>query len=70
MVPCAFAGLDFAEFLRGMSHMDTLTRGEDFYKNPAFVIASLIQTLTNRLGPKNMIVFLSSYFSFFPVDLS
>lgn len=39
MVPCAFAALDFAAFLKGMSEMDENTRLSDPKHNLAFILA-------------------------------
>jgi glucose-6-phosphate isomerase len=56
MVPCAFAGLDFAEFLKGQQHMDQLCRNEDAKKNPAMLCAIGMDWYTKTQGRKNMIV--------------
>lgn len=56
MVPAAVAGLDFAEFLRGQSHMDSLTRREDWRQNPAALITMAIYQLLQTHGPRNMIL--------------
>ncbi len=55
MVPAAFAGLDFAEFLRGQSWMDGLTRRTHPRRNPAMLLALLINDLIQREGHKNQI---------------
>ena len=55
MVPCAFAGLDFAQFITGMSDMDEATRRTE--NNPAFHIAAMIDNLLQTSSvPKNMII--------------
>jgi glucose-6-phosphate isomerase len=56
MVPAAFAQIDFAEFLRGQSHMDEMTRKHTLRENPAMLIASLVDRMTKDLGKKNMII--------------
>ena len=56
MVPCAFARLDFDQFLRGQSHMDDLNRRKDAFQNPALLISVAIDNLTKEQGRKNMIV--------------
>ncbi|GKT27650.1 glucose-6-phosphate isomerase, putative [Aduncisulcus paluster] len=56
MVPCAFAGLDFSAFVKGQSHMDSLTRREDALSNPALLMAVAIHHSTITVGHKNMIV--------------
>jgi len=60
MVPAAFAKIDFAEFLRGQSYMDELTRQFDTLdkqlKNPALVTAVLMDHYQKRHGRKNLIV--------------
>lgn len=57
MVPCAFAGLDYSNFIRGMSHMDELTRCEDYKKNPAMLIATAIDLLYRKHNStRNMIL--------------
>ncbi|KAL0232409.1 hypothetical protein PCE1_002750 [Barthelona sp. PCE] len=56
MVPAAFAQIDFSDFLRGQSHMDVLTRNPQSKENPAMLIATLIDRLTQTQGNKNMIV--------------
>lgn len=40
MVPCAFAGLDFEQFVTGMADMDEATRRPE--NNPAIMIATII----------------------------
>lgn len=55
MVPCAFAAIDFAAFLKGMSAMDKATRRAE--ANPALHIACLVDSLLQRASvPKNMII--------------
>jgi len=55
MVPCAFAGLDFAGFVRGQSQMDCATRRSE--NNPALFIAALIDAyLKKASAPRNMII--------------
>lgn len=56
MVPAAFAGIDFAAFLKGQCHMDKLTREKEYTKNPAMMAAILIDFLNKVHGRKNMIV--------------
>jgi len=56
MVPCAFAGLNFDEFLKGQGHMDELCRHEDVSLNPAMLIAIGMDHLNKNVGKKNMIV--------------
>lgn len=56
MVPAAFAGIDFAAFLRGQAHMDALTRKPDPAENPAMILALVINDLIRREGHKNQIV--------------
>ena len=62
MVPCAFAHLDFEQFIRGMSTMDELTRRPNFNENPAAIIATIINRHTALKGFKNMIVLCYSDF--------
>lgn len=62
MAPAAFAHLDFAQFIRGMSAMDVLTRKTNFNENPAAIIASIINRLSEVNGFKNMIVLCYSDF--------
>ncbi|GIQ86592.1 phosphoglucose isomerase, partial [Kipferlia bialata] len=54
-VPCAFAHIDFAEFLKGASHMDEMTRRADAPSNPAMLMSLYINHLLNK-SPKNMMV--------------
>ena len=56
MVPAAFAGIDFAAFLKGQSHMDALTRRSDPRRNPALLLALVIHDLIRREGHKNQIL--------------
>ena len=56
MVPAAFAGLDFDEFLRGQSQMDKLTRRADVVRNPALILALVINDVIVREGHKNQIM--------------
>jgi len=56
MVPCAFAELNFEEFLNGQCHMDKLTREADPRQNPSMLIAIAIDHLSKLQGRKNMIV--------------
>ncbi|TNJ26611.1 Glucose-6-phosphate isomerase [Giardia muris] len=59
MVPAAFARIDFAQFLQGMSDMDELTRGSraDPMKNPAMAYATLLDwLLKDRSTPFNLIL--------------
>nr|CAG4714790.1 unnamed protein product [Naegleria fowleri] len=60
MVPATFAKLDFAEFLRGQSYMDEMTRRFDTLehqlKNPALITAILLDHYQKRHGRKNLIV--------------
>lgn len=51
-VPCAFAGVDFGQFLRGASHMDELTRCSSAENNPALILSLCIDSVRPR---KNMI---------------
>ena len=60
MVPMAFAKMDFAEFIKGMSHMDCLTRQAG--ENPAALLATAIDATNNKIGHKNMIVLCYSEF--------
>ncbi|KAH0792041.1 Glucose-6-phosphate isomerase [Histomonas meleagridis] len=60
MVPCAFAHLDFAAFIKGMSHMDCLTRRPT--ENPAALLAAIIDKNSQINGFKNMIVLCYSEF--------
>ena len=62
MAPCAFAHLDFAQFIQGMSEMDVLTRNTTLVQNPAAIIAALINKLSEDKGFKNMIVLCYSEF--------
>ncbi|KAH0575378.1 Glucose-6-phosphate isomerase [Spironucleus salmonicida] len=55
MVPCAFAGIKFDEFLKGMAQMDCETRKAE--GNPALEIAAMIDSLIKKFAaPKNMII--------------
>jgi glucose-6-phosphate isomerase len=66
MVPCAFAQINFEEFLKGQSHMylllllnllrDELCRKENPKENPAMITAIGIDKETKKFGRKNMIV--------------
>ncbi|KAL0208605.1 hypothetical protein P9112_011192 [Eukaryota sp. TZLM1-RC] len=56
MVPAAFGGLDFAQFVLGMSDMDELTRKPSIKENPALLISLGIDKLFQEEGRKNMIV--------------
>lgn len=57
MVPCAFAGVDFAAFITGMSHMDELTRRADAKANPALLYAIFTDAyLRSRSVPCNTIL--------------
>eukprot|EP01080_Neovahlkampfia_damariscottae_P005431 gene5431-9244_t len=56
MVPCAFAKLNFEEFLNGQSHMDDLCRRKDTKQNPAMLVGIAIDKMTKTFGRKNMIV--------------
>jgi glucose-6-phosphate isomerase len=56
MVPAAFGGLDFEQFLKGESYMDELTRRETLEKNPALIIALIINDAISRAGHQNQIV--------------
>ncbi len=56
MVPAAFAGLDFESFLQGESYMDKLTRRTDVIRNPALVLALVINDVIVREGHKNQIM--------------
>jgi glucose-6-phosphate isomerase len=56
MVLCAFAGLDFSEFLNGMSAMDELTRRQKYSENPAALIASAIFSKFQKHEYQNMVV--------------
>eukprot|EP00768_Dysnectes_brevis_P008349 gnl/Dysnectes_brevis/750_a823_4315.p1 GENE.gnl/Dysnectes_brevis/750_a823_4315~~gnl/Dysnectes_brevis/750_a823_4315.p1 ORF type:complete len:563 (+),score=199.68 gnl/Dysnectes_brevis/750_a823_4315:30-1691(+) len=57
MVPCAFADLDFAGFLEGMSAMDETTRRRDARQNPAALISMAIDWYFRLSGvQKNMIL--------------
>ena len=60
MVPMAFAKMDFGEFIKGMSHMDELTRQEG--ENPAALLATAIDANNEKVGHKNMIVLCYSEF--------
>ncbi|OHT06145.1 glucose-6-phosphate isomerase family protein [Tritrichomonas foetus] len=62
MVPCAFAHLDFAAFIKGMSDMDVLTRKTTLTENPAAILASIINRQSEEQGFKNMIVLCYSEF--------
>jgi len=56
MVPAAFARLDFDSFLKGQSYMDGLTRRRNVRKNPALLLALMIDDLIRREGQKNQIL--------------
>lgn len=56
MVPAAFGGLDFEAFLRGESHMDSLTRRSSVRVNPGLLLALVINDLIRREGHKNQII--------------
>lgn len=53
-VPFAFARCDYAQFIKGMSYMDTLTRAEG--ENPAALLATAIDANNHKVGHRNMIV--------------
>eukprot|EP00792_Barthelona_sp_PAP020_P006162 TRINITY_DN2927_c0_g1_i2.p1 TRINITY_DN2927_c0_g1~~TRINITY_DN2927_c0_g1_i2.p1 ORF type:complete len:412 (-),score=107.00 TRINITY_DN2927_c0_g1_i2:776-2011(-) len=55
MVPAAFAGMDFEQFLRGQSHMDSMTRRPNAKENPAMILALGIDNMTRIVGNKNMV---------------
>jgi glucose-6-phosphate isomerase len=50
MVPMAFAGLDFNQFIDGMSYMDELTRRQDPEQNPAMIFALAFKHILERDG--------------------
>ncbi|HLC15533.1 MAG TPA: hypothetical protein VJL89_04835 [Thermodesulfovibrionia bacterium] len=56
MVPSAFGGLDFEQFLKGESYMDELTRRKDLQANPALLIALIIHDAIQRVGQQNQII--------------
>jgi glucose-6-phosphate isomerase len=56
MVPAAFGGLDFEQFLKGEAYMDELTRRDNVLENPAMIIALAIHDAIQRLGHQNQIV--------------
>eukprot|EP00767_Chilomastix_cuspidata_P002596 gnl/Chilomastix_cuspidata/272.p1 GENE.gnl/Chilomastix_cuspidata/272~~gnl/Chilomastix_cuspidata/272.p1 ORF type:complete len:576 (-),score=285.33 gnl/Chilomastix_cuspidata/272:597-2324(-) len=56
MLPAACAGIDFAQFLRGMSHMDALTRRADTMSNPAFLLSLGIEQQRRMRGRQNMVM--------------
>lgn len=56
MVPAAFADLDFESFLKGQSCMDGLTRRRAARKNPALILALVIDDVIRREGHKNQIL--------------
>lgn len=62
MAPCAFAHLDFGAFIKGMSYMDKLTRKENVQENPAALIATIINAMSEKVGFKNMIILCYSEF--------
>ncbi len=56
MVPAAFAGLAFENFLQGESYMDKITRRTDLLRNPALILALIINDVIIREGHKNQIM--------------
>jgi glucose-6-phosphate isomerase len=60
MVPCAFGHVDFGQFIKGMSYMDSLTRRKT--DNPAALLAAVINRQSELQGFKNMIVLCYSEF--------
>jgi len=48
MVPMAFAGLDFKQFIMGQSHMDQLTRRQDPQDNPAMILSLAFKYVLER----------------------
>ncbi|KAJ5074317.1 glucose-6-phosphate isomerase [Anaeramoeba ignava] len=56
MVPMAFARINFIEFIKGQSHMDKLTRMEDPEKNPAMIVAIILQKITLESNHQNVVV--------------
>jgi len=55
MVPCAFGHLDFEGFIKGMSHMDSLTRRPDARENPAFLYAIGLEQQKRIRGRQNIV---------------
>ena len=56
MVPAAFGGLDFEQFLRGEAYMDELTRRKELRSNPALIISLIIHDAIQRVGHQNQIM--------------
>lgn len=56
MVPAAFGGLDFEQFLKGEAYMDELTRRDTPEDNPALMMALIIDDAIARVGHQNQIV--------------
>lgn len=55
MLPCAFGHLDFESFIKGMSHMDSLTRRSDAKENPAFLYAIGLEQQKRIRGRQNIV---------------
>lgn len=55
MVPCAFGHLDFESFIKGMSHMDALTRRTEAKENPAFLYAVGLEQQKRIRGRQNIV---------------
>lgn len=55
-LPAALAGVDFRAFLNGACHMDMLTREEDLFKNPSYMLAAMWYLAGNGRGDKNMVI--------------
>jgi glucose-6-phosphate isomerase len=56
LLPAALQGIDIDELLAGAKQMDDLTRGSDFRKNPAAMLALSWHYLTDGKGSKDMVI--------------
>ena len=55
-LPAALTGLDFKKFLDGACWMDSLTRKNDFPKNPAYLLAAMWYIAGKGKGDRNMVI--------------
>ncbi len=55
-VPAALAGINFAAFLSGATHMDELTRNPEVFENPAYTLAASWYAAGGGKGDKNMVI--------------
>ncbi len=56
LLPAALQGIDIGAMLGGASAMDEATRGRDFLKNPAAMLAAMWYFCTGGRGEKDMVI--------------